>query len=362
MPTKAVVLARGGQGVLDPGSIAGRFALDLGIPRALLPLANRPLIAHALDWLDDAGIRQVALVAEDGLARELQPVVADDSRWSFELGVLGQAPGEALAKTFEDLIAFLDGDPFVLHLADSIAGPPLRALIGDDPPYGHESVMVVTRADRTGHAKVVELEARRGRRRRGACAAALQGRRSAGVFVLGGALLPVAATDAPPGKELESLAERVIELGGRVEMCEVNDWWRLGQGAEALLEGNRFALRGVDTRYDRASLRDTRVEGAVSIDPSARVEASIIRGPAIVGPGAILRDAYVGPYSSIGRDVTIEGAEVENSMILAGASIRHVGGRLEASVVGPGACICRDFRLPKALRVNVGEGAHVSLA
>jgi glucose-1-phosphate thymidylyltransferase len=341
MPTKAVVLARGAHG--------------------LLPLANRPLVAHALDWLEEGGIGQVAVVAEDGLARQLRPIVADQSRWSFELGLLGQAPGERLAKTFEDLGAFLDGDPFVLHLADSLAGPPLRALIGDEPPYGHESVMVVTRVDRAGHTKVVELDARRGRRRRAACAAAFQGRRSAGVFVLGGALVPAAGTEAPPGKELESLAERVIELGGRVQMCEVSDWWRLGNGSEGLLEGNRFALGALSADYDNASLRDTRVEGAVSIDPTARLESSIVRGPAIIGPGAVLRDAYVGPYTSIAREVTIEGAEVENSMVLAGASIRHVGARLEASVVGPGARIFRDFRLPKALRMNVGEGAHVSL-
>jgi glucose-1-phosphate thymidylyltransferase len=359
MPTKAVVLARAAHGVPEPGCIAGGFGLDLRMPRALLPLANRPLVEHALDWLEEAGIRQVALVAEDGLDRELHPVVADTARWSFELGLIGQAPGEGLAETFEDLGDFLDGDPFVLHLADSLAGPPLRALIGDDAPYGHESVMLVTRADGPGPAEVIELDARRGLRRREA--AALRGRRSAGVFVLGGALVPAAAAEAPPGKELESVAERVIELGGRVQMCEVTEWWRLARGSDALLEGNRFALKSLAADYDGASMLDTRIEGAVSIDPSAHLESSIVRGPAVIGPGAVLRDAYVGPYTSIGRDVTIEGAEVENSMVLARASIRHVGGRLEASVVGPGACIFRDFRLPKALRVNVGEGARVSL-
>ena len=58
----------------------------------------------------------------------------------------------------------------------------------------------------------------------------------------------------------------------------------------------------------------------------------------------------------------IEGSEVEHSIILAGASISHLGGRLEASVVGPRARVFRDFRLPKALRLNVGEGAQVTLA
>jgi glucose-1-phosphate thymidylyltransferase len=183
------------------------------------------------------------------------------------------------------------------------------------------------------------------------------------VFVLGGAVArAAAAVDSPPGTELECLAESVLELGGRVETREVTDWWRLGPGPEAFLAGNRFALGAVAADYDFAALPGSRIEGPVSIDRSARVESSIVRGPAVIGPDALLRDAYVGPYTSIGRDVTIEGAEVENSIVLPSASIRHLGGRLEASVVGPGARIFRDFRLPKALRLNVGEGAEVSLA
>jgi hypothetical protein len=60
--------------------------------------------------------------------------------------------------------------------------------------------------------------------------------------------------------------------------------------------------------------------------------------------------------------VLIEGAEVEHSIIMPEASIRHLGGRLEASIVGPRAEVFRDFRLPTALRLHVGEGAQVSLA
>jgi glucose-1-phosphate thymidylyltransferase len=330
---------------------------------ALLPLANRPLVRHALDWLAEAGVRQVALVAEAGLACEMRPVVGDGSRWSFELAVLEQEPGEGLAETFEDLTGFLDGDPFVLHLADSLAGAPLRALIGEEPPYGHETLAVVSRTDRDARAGVVELDARRSRRRRNDEALALRGQASAGVFVLGGALARAAAAiDVPALDELDSFAERVLELGGSVETREATDWWRLGPGPEAFLAGNRFALRALTADYDPPTLLDSRVEGAVSIDPSARLESSIVRGPAVIGSGAVLRDAYVGPYTSIGREVTIEGAEVENSVVLPRASIRHLGGRVEASVVGPGARIFRDFRLPKALRLNVGEGAEVSLA
>ena len=73
-------------------------------------------------------------------------------------------------------------------------------------------------------------------------------------------------------------------------------------------------------------------------------------------------DSYIGPYTSIGADVRIEGAEVERSIILPGASIMHIGGRLVGSVVGRDARVFRDFSLPRALRLNVGDGGEVSCA
>ena len=44
-----------------------------------------------------------------------------------------------------------------------------------------------------------------------------------------------------------------------------------------------------------------------------------------------------------------------------GASITHIGGRLVGSVVGRDARVFRDFSLPRALRLNVGDGGEVAL-
>ena len=95
--------------------------------------------------------------------------------------------------------------------------------------------------------------------------------------------------------------------------------------------------------------------------PSAVLESSVVRGPAIIGPGARITHSYVGPYTSIGRDVLIEGAELEHSIVFPGARIQHLSSRLEASVMGAGAGFPR-VPPAAALRVTVGDGAEVSLA
>jgi glucose-1-phosphate thymidylyltransferase len=187
----------------------------------------------------------------------------------------------------------------------------------------------------------------------------------AGAWVLGGGVLEAAAHIPASGSwelEMSTMTRYLGELGGHVSLHQVDEWWRYRKCPDALLDGNRFALEGLQGQPVEAQLLDTRIQGTVCIHPTARLESSIVRGPAVIGAGTCLRDAYVGPYTSIGDNVMIEGAEIEHSIILPGASISHLGGRLEASVIGPKARVFRDFRLPRALRLNVGEGAEVSLA
>jgi glucose-1-phosphate thymidylyltransferase len=164
--------------------------------------------------------------------------------------------------------------------------------------------------------------------------------------------------------DLVSLAERLIGDGGRLRVETVRGWQRYTGRARDLLELNRFALDTLAAAAPPAAPAadaDSRIEGAVAIDPSAGVRSSVIVGPAVIGAGASVVESYIGPYTSIGAGALIEGAEVERSVILPGASIMHVGGRLTGSVVGRDARVFRDFSLPRALRLNVCDGAEVAL-
>jgi glucose-1-phosphate thymidylyltransferase len=357
-PSKAVILAREpAVAALGDGAVLRVGNWEAPAP-ALLPVANRPLLGHALDWLAAAGIREVAVVTGDRLANEARASL--EGGWSFELDWLVQVPGETLGESLATLTGFLDGEPFVLHLADSLARQSLPSLLGSDKPGELEAIVLVHRpADEP--ASVVDIRERLGGLRRTA-PPELGRSATAGVAVLGAKIAQEASDlDAWPGRELNALAELVNHLGGSVRIRQATDWWRFGRGTDAALEGNRFALEAVGESPLRGEIIDSRIQGTVSIHPTARLESSIVRGPAVVGPGVRLRDAYVGPYTSIGDDVVIEGAEVEYSIVMPGATIRHLGGRLEASVVGPDARVCRDFRLPRALRLSVGRGAEVSL-
>ena len=66
--------------------------------------------------------------------------------------------------------------------------------------------------------------------------------------------------------------------------------------------------------------------------------------------------------STIGRDVVIDGAKIEWSAVVDRARIKHVGDRIESSMVGRDARIFRGFALPRAMRAHVDDGVLIAVS
>jgi glucose-1-phosphate thymidylyltransferase len=157
------------------------------------------------------------------------------------------------------------------------------------------------------------------------------------------------------------VAKRLAGEGGRIQVRVVGTWRGFAGEAVDLLDMNRVALEALADGVSPLETDGNRFEGPVHIDASASVSSSVICGPAVIGAGARVIDSYIGPHTSIGERAHVEGAEIERSIVLAGASIQYVSGRMVASIVGRDARVFRDFSVPRAIRLRVGEGDEVAL-
>jgi glucose-1-phosphate thymidylyltransferase len=314
---------------------------------AQTPVGNKPLVLHALEDLADADIREVAVVAPAPVANEVREIVeADRSSCGATTHVI--EPGCAFLDALGDLASFLGVDPFAVHLGDSLSRTGLRQAIQCFRLTGNDALALVE----TNDIRVRPL------------GNSLAHLRAAGVYVFGPGLLDLAPeAEARDDLDLEIAAatDRLAAAGGRVETWPVDDWWRHRPHPDTMLQANRFFLSALRPVRVDARMENTDLQGSVVVDRSARLTSSLARGPVIIGAGVEITDAYIGPYTSVGPGVVVENAEVENSILLPGASIRHIGGRLEASIVGRQARVFRDFRLPRAFRLTVGDGAEVAL-
>jgi glucose-1-phosphate thymidylyltransferase len=346
MITQAVLFAPTDR--YEPGANGTRPLRSPATRLALLPVANKPLVLHAFDELIAAGIENVAVVSEPEVAEDVRALV--EQRAGARRVTNHVVDGDrGFIEALHHAAGSLSDGAFVVHLCDSLRRDGLNGEVSDARVEGNDVLALVEPAD----SSVTPV------------GNGLGSQRAAGIYVFGPGVLDLhEGGDELPRRwdnQIASTCERLEEAGGHIELCPVRDCWRYHQRPDILLHANRYFLSGLMGSPTAARLENTDLQGPVVIDPTARLRSSTIRGPVVIGPNVDIRDAYVGPYSSIGRDCVIENAEVEHSIIMPGASIRHLGARLEGSVVGPNAQVFRDFRLPRAFRLNVGEGAEVAL-
>ena len=64
-----------------------------------------------------------------------------------------------------------------------------------------------------------------------------------------------------------------------------------------MLEANRLVLEDLERQVEGELDDASRVEGRVAIEPGAKLERSVVRGPAVIGEDARIIDSYVGPYT-----------------------------------------------------------------
>ena len=81
----------------------------------------------------------------------------------------------------------------------------------------------------------------------------------------------------------------------------------------------------------------------------------------MIGANSRIVDSYIGPYTAIDEDVTIERSEVEHSIILSGCTVSDLESRMEASLLGKNVKLTRGSGVPKTLSMIVGDRAEITL-
>ena len=117
--------------------------------------------------------------------------------------------------------------------------------------------------------------------------------------------------------EITDAIQTMVERGLRVDPHIVHGWWKDTGQVQDMLEANRLILDDLEERDRRRRGRLAR-GGPRGDRGGRRLERATVRGPAIIGRGSRITDAYIGPYTAIGDDVEIEKAELEHSIVLLG--------------------------------------------
>jgi len=331
--------------------------------KQLVPVANKPVLFYGIEAIAEAGIRDIGIVVGDTQA-EIRAAVGDGSRWGVRVQYIVQDAPRGLAHAVKISRDYIGDEPFVMYLGDNLLNKGIAQFVREFEAQKPAAQILLTRVPDPQMFGVAQLDQGRVVRLVEKPKEPIGDLALVGVYMFGPEVFDSVNRITPSFRnelEITDAIQDLIDRGLTVRPHIVEGWWKDTGKLEDMLEANRLILETFERRVEGTVDADSRIEGKVVIEKGAVIERSTIRGPAIIGSGARIVGAYVGPFTSIGNDVEIKDSEIEHSIVLEGSCVRDLANRVIDSLIGRNVRIWREPVKPSAYRFMLGDNSEVGI-
>jgi glucose-1-phosphate thymidylyltransferase len=332
--------------------------------KQLVPVANQPVLFYGIRSMVAAGITEIGIILNPETGGEIREVAGDGSQFGAQITYIDQTSPDGLAHAVLTAEPFLGDSSFVMYLGDNLLQGGIAELVQQFEQNAPDAMILLQPVDDPTSYGVAELQDGRVARLVEKPKEPKSDLALVGVYLFTKRILEAAkAIEPSPRGELEitDAIQWQVDQGDRVEPHVVHGWWKDTGKLADMLEANRLILETIERRDDGDVDEGSQVEGRVIIEEGARIVRSVVRGPVVIGRGALIEDSYVGPYSAIAADTVVERSEVEHSILLERAKLIGLEGRIESSLLGRDVTVRRGERTPRAYRFMVGDNSEIEI-
>jgi glucose-1-phosphate thymidylyltransferase len=298
-------------------------------------------------------------------AAEIEAACGDGSVWGLKLTYIHQEAPLGLAHAVKIAEDFIAGEPFVMYLGDNLLPGGITALVQEFAERKPQAMILLTAVpdpQRFGVAvlnadgRVQTLEEKPDDPRSDLALV--------GVYLFTGHIFEAVRSIKPSSRgelEITDAIQWLIDEGREVLPHVVHGWWKDTGKLEDMLDANRIVLEAAEASNRGEVDAESRLIGKVVIEEGAVIKRSLIRGPAIIGKGTVVEDAYIGPFTSIYFGCHIRGSEVEHSIVLENSSILDIEGKVADSLIGKDVVVTRTSVRPHAYKLSLGDHSRVEV-
>ena len=319
-------------------------------PKAMVPVAGKPVLEYLLDQVTGMGIREVVLVVSpsgDAIRRFV------DRRDDLEARYVVQSEPLGIGHAVHLCGDYLDDEPFLVLLGDVIYLSDFAFLAGE--PHGNAIGVKRVDGDLSRYG-LVEIEDGRITRLVEKPDHPVSNLAIAGIYCFSSPrpLLEGLKTLVESGRrtrneyQLTDALQWMVERGEHLVPFEVDDWYDCGT-PDRLLEANRRLL---DLNGGRCDIPGSVIIPPVNIASDARVLRSVIGPHVAISSRAtvartVIRDATIGTHARI------ENCDLRGSIVTPHAVLADTVSRVPVAAYGSGGPDCPDTPGPGGSRCEV---------
>lgn len=331
--------------------------------KQLVPIANKPILFYGLEAIRDAGIVDVGIVVGD-TAREIQNAVGDGSAFGLNVSYIQQEAPLGLAHAVKIASDYIGKESFVMYLGDNLIMGGITDFVSEFQKNRPNAQILLARVDNPSDFGVAELSGGSVVRLEEKPESPRSNLALVGVYMFDAEVFEAVDNIEPSARnelEITDAIQRLIDTGRDVRAHEVTGWWKDTGKLEDILEANRMILETIERDISGSVDAGSRIDGNVVVAEGAEIQGSVLRGPLVIASGCRIVKSYIGPFTSIYNDVTVQNSEIEHSIVLENSRIANLGSRMERSLVGKDVEITKSATMPNAYRFMLGDASRIEV-
>lgn len=350
--------------ILSGGKGTRLYPLTYTKAKQLIPVANKPVLFRVIEAIRDAGITEIGIVTGD-TEPEIKEAVGRGGRWGVDITYIPQDEPLGLAHAVKISSDFLGDDRFVMFLGDNVIEGGISPLIAEFAESDWNSQIVLTRIDNPQQYGVVELNDA------GDIIRLVEKPKDppsdlalVGIYMFDHNIMQAVNEIEPSARgelEITDAIQWLVTHGYKVRPYVHRGWWIDTGRPDDMLEANDLVLEELEYTIDGYVDRDSTVGRRVTVEKGAEIINSIVRGPAIIGKNSRIINSYVGPFTSIYSNVTIENSEIEHSLVLENSVIKDIDGRIQDSLIGRNVVVTKSPIKPKTHKLTLGDYSQIGI-
>jgi glucose-1-phosphate thymidylyltransferase len=267
--------------------------------------------------------------------------LGNGARFGAQLTYVEQDAPRGLAHAVQTGRTFLGDGPFVVFLGDNVLRGGIADAVRSFEDSSSEARLLLKPVANPSDFGIAELhEDGRVRRLTEKPPQPPTNLAVLGVYMLRRRFFEAADKIRPSARgelEITDALQAMIDNGLHVHASVIEEDWLDTGSPRDLLAANRMLLCDHRSHEGYTVLEGTRLDAPVQIGESAVLYETRVTGPAIIGPRTAVRDSRLGPGVAVGADCKIDGASIEDSIVMDGALVQ--GGRLRNSIIGRNAVV-----------------------